>query len=83
MGAGLETQSELTTRTGRGPDREGLMASSQQMDVARPLPPASLGDTTLVHLARNGDLGAFIELCHRHSWTAWETAFAVAGDAGE
>src|SRR5437588_12464238 len=83
MGAGLETQSELTTRTGRGPDREGLMASSQQMDAARPLPPASLGDTTLVHLARNGDLGAFSELCQRHTWTAWETAYAVSGDAGD
>jgi DNA-directed RNA polymerase specialized sigma24 family protein/anti-sigma factor RsiW len=59
------------------------MASSQQMDVARPLQPASLGDTTLVHLARNGDLGAFSELCQRQSWTAWEIAYAVTGDAGD
>jgi DNA-directed RNA polymerase specialized sigma24 family protein len=54
-----------------------------QTDVARPLAPASLGDTTLVHLARNGDLGAFGELCQRHAWTAWETAYAVTGDAGD
>ena len=59
------------------------MASSLQTEVARPLAPSSLGDTTLVHLARNGELGAFAELCQRHSWTAWETACAVTGDPGD
>jgi DNA-directed RNA polymerase specialized sigma24 family protein len=54
-----------------------------QTEAARPLAPASLEDTTLVQLARNGDLGAFSELCHRHSWTAWETAYAITGDAGD
>ena len=37
----------------------------------------------MVHLARNGDLGAFAELCQRHSWTAWETAYAVTGDTSD
>jgi DNA-directed RNA polymerase specialized sigma24 family protein len=59
------------------------MASSLRHEVARPLAPSSLGDTTLVHLARNGDLGAFAELVQRHSWTAWEAAYAITGDAGD
>jgi DNA-directed RNA polymerase specialized sigma24 family protein len=59
------------------------MASSLQQEVARPLAPSSLEDTTLVHLARNGDVGAFAELVQRHSWTAWEAAYAVTGDAGD
>ena len=59
------------------------MSSSLQQEAARPLAPSSLGDTTLVHLARNGDLGAFAELCQRHSWTAWETAYAVTGDTSD
>jgi DNA-directed RNA polymerase specialized sigma24 family protein len=37
----------------------------------------------LVHLARNGDIRAFAELVQRHSWTAWEAAYAVTGDAGD
>ena len=59
------------------------MASSLQGEVARPLAPASLGDTTLVHFARNGEVGAFAELVQRHSWTAWEIAYAVTGDPGD
>jgi RNA polymerase sigma factor (sigma-70 family) len=60
-----------------------MAGSSLQQEIARPLAPSSLGDTALVHLARNGEVGAFAELVQRHSWTAWETAYAVTGDPAD